>query len=127
MQLKLLSWTYSFRQYERDADFDRSLIDSNDFLHVWKTDHELSIFWLSDLPLTNYKKRTDNRVVFELVGEFEFTDENIGITAKLSGILAEQNISLCFVGTFGTDYILIWKDDLPRAVETYTKAGIEIT
>lgn len=62
----------------------------------------------------------------KLIGTFEFSDTNIGITAKLSGILAEVWISLCFIGTHDTDYILIWQNDLEKAIQALEWTWITI-
>lgn len=62
----------------------------------------------------------------KLIGTFEFSDTNIWITAKLSGILAQAWISLCFIGTHDTDYILIQQDNLEKAIQALAWSWITI-
>lgn len=62
----------------------------------------------------------------KLIGTFEFSENNIGITAKLSSILASVGISLCFIGTHDTDYILIKDQDLKKSISALKDSWIGI-
>ena len=44
-----------------------------------------------------------------------------GIMAKISAVLAEAEISNLAISTFETDYVLVRKEDLKRAVEVLTE------
>lgn len=62
----------------------------------------------------------------ELVWDFEFSETNIGITARLSTILAQAGVSICFIGTFATDYIFIKQNDVEKAKQAFIASGYEI-
>ena len=47
----------------------------------------------------------------------------IGVIASLSSLLAEHQISCFVVSTFNTDYILVRKERLERAVEVFMANG----
>jgi uncharacterized protein len=47
----------------------------------------------------------------------------VGIIATITGILAQQNISVFVISTFDTDYILLRSDVLSQAVEALKTAG----
>ena len=51
----------------------------------------------------------------------------IGILAKISTVLAENKISIFAVSTYNTDYILVKKDSMNKAVEVLKQTkGINI-
>ncbi len=97
-------------------------IAQNQFVFASRTNKELSIIAPSDIIPWDYEQRLDGRHMIELLGDFEFSDENIGITAKLSKVLANESISLCFVGTFATDYIFIKQEDSTKAKQAFINA-----
>lgn len=57
-------------------------------------------------------------------GPLEFS--LVGILAEISTILAKAEISIFAISTFDTDYILLQKDVLDKAVEVLRHSGIEI-
>jgi hypothetical protein len=57
----------------------------------------------------------------KIVGPLDFS--LIGIIAPLATLLAEHKISTCVVSTFNTDYILVKKDNLEKAVDALTSNG----
>ena len=50
----------------------------------------------------------------------------IGILAKITGILAENNISVFAISTYNTDYVLVKKENYQNALEILEKSGYEI-
>lgn len=56
----------------------------------------------------------DERLEFSLVG----------VLAEISNLLAEDKISIFAISTYDTDYILLKKDKLLKAIETLEKVGI---
>lgn len=95
-----------------------------EFVYTARTNKEFSIICPTDYIQWEYLQRLDNRIMIELVGDFEFSESNIGITAKLSTILANAGISICFVGTFATDYIFINKSDVEKAKQAFINSQI---
>ena len=47
----------------------------------------------------------------------------MGILSKLSGILAENHIGIFAVSTYNTDYILVKKENLTKALDVLAGAG----
>ena len=50
----------------------------------------------------------------------------IGILSRISGILAEQKISIFAVSTYNTDYVLVRRENFETALSALAAAGIEI-
>lgn len=50
----------------------------------------------------------------------------IGILSKISGILAENEIAICALSTFNTDYVLTKKENHQKAMEALECAGYKI-
>ena len=47
----------------------------------------------------------------------------VGILARISAVLAENQIGIFAVSTFNTDYILVKKDNFPKAQKALISAG----
>jgi len=85
----------------------------DEFVFVGKTNEELSLVCnTKSVPKTSIT-REDGWRGFRVEGKLDFP--LIGIIAKISGILAENNISVFVISTFNTDYVLIKADQLERA------------
>ncbi|MCL2365490.1 MAG: ACT domain-containing protein [Oscillospiraceae bacterium] len=50
----------------------------------------------------------------------------IGIVAKISGILAEVDISIFVVSTYDTDYILLKSENFDRAIAALSVSGYDV-
>ncbi len=61
---------------------------------------------------------------FELKGVLDFF--LIGILAKISNILAENQISIFALSTYNTDYLLTKADQFERAIHLLATQGYEI-
>lgn len=61
--------------------------------------------------------------VLKLIGPLDFS--LVGILARISGILAENKISIFAISTFDTDYVLVKDDKVNQAVEALTDNGFE--
>lgn len=77
----------------------------DDFVFVSKTDEELSLVCATDSVPETALQREDGWVCFRIEGELDFS--LVGILARISSLLSEQNISIFAVSTYGTDYVLI--------------------
>ena len=60
---------------------------------------------------------------FRIEGILDFS--LTGILARISGILAEAGIGIFAVSTYNTDYILVKKENMRRAMEALAAAGYE--
>lgn len=59
--------------------------------------------------------------VIKIVGPFAFTA--VGVLASLTTPLAQAGISLLAIATYDTDYLLVKRGSLERAVAALTAAG----
>jgi len=50
----------------------------------------------------------------------------VGIVAKISGVLAENKISIFVVSTYDTDYILVKEQNIERAINALSNSGYDI-
>ena len=104
---------------------DYSLVNINaEYTFIGKTDEEKSLVCItSDVP-SNIIERDDGWKGFRIQGVLEFS--LIGILAKISGILADNDIAIFVISTYNTDYILIKKENYQKAINTLNDAGYKI-
>lgn len=120
MKLKVLQGGFSvckIRKWE-DASFHGA------FVSLTQTDDEISLVCLTEHAPAACEKREDGWVCFKVEGPLEFS--LIGILARISGILADNEISIFAVSTFDTDYILMKDKKLNRAVAALRENGYEV-
>ena len=104
---------------------DLSGVDfSRDFVFVTKTDEEVSLVCETECVPPNALAREDGWRAFRVSGVLEFS--LVGILAKISGILAEESISIFAVSTYNTDYLLVKAESFGRAMAALAKAGYAI-
>ena len=104
---------------------DYSLVNINaEYTFIGKTDEEKSLVCItSDVP-SNIIERDDGWKGFRIQGVLDFS--LIGILAKISGILADNDIAIFAISTYNTDYILIKKENYQKAINTLNDAGYKI-
>ncbi|MFM9597494.1 ACT domain-containing protein, partial [Streptomyces scabiei] len=68
--------------------------------------------------------REDNWKVFQIQGVLDFG--LVGILAKISSVLAENNISIFAISTYNTDYILVKEYVCNKAVEILRTQKYEV-
>lgn len=61
---------------------------------------------------------------FRIEGVLDFS--LIGILAKISAILAENNIGIFVVSTYNTDYVFVKKENFEKAVQALKNKGYEV-
>lgn len=96
---------------------------SDEFLFVGKTDEELSVVCRTKNILKDCIEKEEGWAAFRFVGTLDFS--LTGILAPVATILAGEQIGIFAVSTFNTDYILVKKKNLERAVIALEKAGYE--
>ena len=67
--------------------------------------------------------REDGWRGFRIEGILDFS--LTGILARISGILAEEKIGIFAVSTYNTDYVLVKKENMRRAMDALAAAGYE--
>lgn len=120
MKLEIISRSFSVCRIAdlSDVDFGR------EYCFLGKTDAELSLVCETDaVPITSLA-REDGWRAFRIAGTLDFG--LIGILAKISAILAENQIGIFAVSTYNTDYIFTKEENFDRALEALVKSGYEI-
>ncbi len=120
MTIKFLDGEFSVCQLR-----DLSKLDlSQNLCFLAKTPDELSLVCSSECVPENAIKTEGGWSMFRIEGQLDFG--LIGILAKITALLAENNISVFAVSTFNTDYILIKTASLPVARELFQAEGYGI-
>ena len=117
MELKKLEYDLTVCKVSDVADIDMN----KGIFFIGKTDEEISLVCRTEDVPQNTVERDDGWRCFRIQGILDFS--LIGILAKLSGILAENEIGIFAVSTYNTDYILVKKENYERALEALSKAG----
>ena len=117
MELKKLEYDLTVCKVSDVADIDMN----KGIFFIGKTDEEISLVCRTEDVPQNTVERDGGWRCFRIQGILDFS--LIGILAKLSGILAENEIGIFAVSTYNTDYILVKKENYERALEALSKAG----
>ena len=98
---------------------------SADFCFIARTDEEISLVCETGKAPADTEAREDGWAGFRVEGTLEFS--LTGILSGITGILAENGISIFAVSTYNTDYILVKKYNAGNAAAALAAAGYEIT
>ena len=104
---------------------DISNVDlSGDLVFVGKTSDEISVVCpVKDVHFPTVA-REDGWRGFRIEGVLDFS--LVGILAKISKTLADNNIGIFAVSTYNTDYIFVKKNDFDAAISAFVIAGYDI-
>jgi hypothetical protein len=94
------------------------------FLSITRTWEELSIVCDEELVPEDTICELDYSAM-RVVGTL--APNLVGVMVSLAGPLAEASIPILAIGTYDTDYLLVRRGDLPRAVDALRVAGHEVT
>ena len=86
-------------------------------------DRERSLVCPTDRVPVATLAREDGWRAFRIEGQLDFS--LVGILARISSILAAEEIGIFAVSTFDTDYILVKAENLDRALSALARAGYE--
>ena len=101
---------------------DLSGVDlASEFCFTGKTDEEFSLVCKKEDVPKNTLAREDGWCMFRIEGVLEFSQ--IGIIAKISGLLSEEKIPIFVVSTFNTDYFLVKKEHAENALCILRQTG----
>ncbi|NCC16991.1 MAG: ACT domain-containing protein [Clostridia bacterium] len=78
-----------------------------------RTDQELSLVCPTACLPNDVEVQEDGWICFRVAAQMEFS--LVGILSKISGSLAEKEISIFAVSTFDTDYVFIKKENAQLA------------
>ncbi|MDO4815026.1 MAG: ACT domain-containing protein [Bacillota bacterium] len=121
MELKILEYELTVCKV---ADIGEVNMNSGVFF-LGKTEEEISFVCKTEDTPENTLERQDGWRGFRVQGVLDFS--LVGILSRLSGILAENNISIFAVSTFNTDYILVKEESFEKAMAVLTAAGYEMS
>ena len=97
---------------------------SRPFHFAARTDEECSLVCpTADVP-DGTLARDDGWRAFRIDGTLDFS--LIGILARISGVLAANEIGIFAVSTYNTDYILTKAENYERALRTLVEDGYQI-
>lgn len=91
---------------------------------IGNTDSELSLVCETERTPSNTTAREDGWRAMRIVGQLDFS--LTGILSKIATALADAQIGIFAVSTYDTDYILVKRENLDRAVEALKRAGYGI-
>lgn len=120
MQIKKIDGEFSVCKV---ADFSKVNLNS-EFCFIGKTDEENSLVCKTASVPDNITEREDGWAAFRIQGILDFA--LIGILAKISTLLAENQIGLFAISTFNTDYILVKQTNYDKALNLLCDAGCQI-
>ena len=93
------------------------------FSCVTVCDNELSIVAERHLVPDEFECETD-WTLMRIVGQIDFNQ--VGVVAKISKAIADENLPIFVISTFNTDYILIKRPNRAAAANALVRAGYEI-
>lgn len=93
-------------------------------LFIGATDEENSVVVPTKSVPSETIQREDDWRGFKIEGVLDFA--LVGILAKITGILAEEKISVFALSTYNTDYVLIKSHDFEAALEALAAEGYQI-
>lgn len=120
MELKIIKDSLTVCKLASTDDIDLS----KDFYFIGKTDEEISLVCRTEDTPEHTTEREDGWRGFRIQGVLDFS--LIGILAKISGILAENEIGIFAVSTYNTDYILVKEENYEKALKVLAAAGYDI-
>lgn len=120
MELKRLEYDFSVCKVT-----DYSKVDlTQEFCFTGKTDEEFSLVCITENVPDNTTEREDGWKGFRIQGVLDFS--LIGILAKISGVLAYNNIGIFVVSTYNTDYVLVKEEHFDMAMQVLAQEGYDI-
>ncbi len=113
---------YTIHSFSPEAVLPSDVFTQEMFF-IGKTREELSVVVPSHLTLDSLECES-NWICLEVLGPLGFS--MTGILSRISGALAEVQISIFAISTFDTDYILVKKDKQSQALTALKKSGYQI-
>ena len=89
-----------------------------------RTDEERSLVCPTHRAPENCTHRDDGWRAFRIRGELDFS--LIGILARISALLADNQIGIFAVSTYNTDYVFTKAENFARALAVLAENGYEI-
>ena len=122
LTMKLLKEYLAVCRLERN-DMIPDFATKGEFFSITKTEDELSIVCSSEVVPEGVKCEKDWRAL-KIEGPLDFS--LIGILSSISSVLAKNKISIFAISTYDTDYILVKKDFISKAISILEEENYEI-
>ena len=104
---------------------DYSMVDLKQaFCFTGVTDEENSLVCPEGAVPDNTTDRDDGWRGFRIIGQLDFS--LIGILARISKVLASNEIGIFAISTYNTDYILTKEENFGKAMDVLKSSGYEI-
>ena len=94
------------------------------FVFTGRTDQEKSLVCPTDLVPDNTTDRDDGWRGFRIGAEMDFS--LIGILARITKVLASNEVGIFAVSTYNTDYVLVKEKDFRKALGALKSSGYRI-
>ena len=120
MKLEILPRPMTVCKLLRLEDFDLSGL-----YFIGNTGAELSLVCETERTPARTLAREDGWRALRIAGTLDFS--LTGILSGIASILAEEKIGIFAVSTYDTDYILVKRENLDRAVEALRREGYEVS
>ena len=120
MEIEKLEYDLTVCKVSDASSFDLA----KDFYFIGRTDEEFSLVCRTEETPAETIEREDGWKGFRIRGVLDFS--LIGILAKISGILAENGISIFAVSTYNTDYVLVKADQFEKTLQILDSKGFVI-
>lgn len=117
MELKRIDGAFSVCKVRNIDSIDLS----QEFCFVGKTDEEISVVCKTEAAPLDVIEKEDGWRAFRIEGVLDFS--LIGILAKISTILAQNQIGIFVVSTYNTDYVLVKEENFDRALQLLQNEG----
>lgn len=120
MRLKILETDFSLCKVRNLAGINYR----DPYFFIAKTTAELSLVCSTACVPTNVMERRDGfkAIVIDEILDFDL----LGIIARISQILAEQQIPVFVVSTYNTDYFLVQETKLINTLKALSQHGYQI-
>ncbi len=107
-----------------DANADVPQWARGEFVSITRASDELSIVCPEVRVPAQIPSSRDWRCL-KIAGPLDLA--MIGVLANLTGVLAEQSISVFAISTFDTDYLLVKEENIDATVASLSAAGHRVT
>jgi len=121
-KLLLLSEIFSICRLEKNAPMPEWALTGG-FFSITRTAEELSVVCPQDQVPPGILKQ-DGWKALQVEGPLDFS--LTGVLASLTEPLAQEGISVFAISTYDTDYLLVKKELLERAIKILVKRGYQV-
>jgi hypothetical protein len=120
--LELMKETFTIHSFPPSLDIPQAILDAPIYF-ISKTYDELSIVCPTSVEVESLEHESGWGAL-EVLGPLGFS--LTGILSNISGVLADEKISIFAISTFDTDYILVKQDAMFTAIQSLQRAQYNV-